>query len=91
MFQSLGTTHLVKLLVLGCNRFMICFLLGNQEVQDLEVDDAELLASLEAQEEVERHSIRPGQDSGYWTRSEISMQSSGSSSVRHVVSTASFR
>ncbi|AWP07228.1 putative recQ-mediated genome instability protein 1 [Scophthalmus maximus] len=61
----------------------------NHEVEDLELDDAELLASLEAQEEViQVGSVR---DSGYGTRSETSTQSSRSSSVRSFVSAASSR
>ncbi|XP_073321636.1 recQ-mediated genome instability protein 1 [Pagrus major] len=59
-----------------------------QEEEDLDLDDAELLASLEAQEEVERVQV---QDSGYRTLSEISTQSLRSSSVRSFVSTASSR
>lgn len=51
-----------------------------------ELDDAELLASLEAQEEVE-----PGPDSGYWTLSNTSTQSARSSSTRSFVSTVSSR
>lgn len=70
---------------------MFCFSLGNQEVEDLEVDDAELLASLEAQQEVERVWAGPVRDSGYGTLSETSTQSSRSSSVRSLVSTASSR
>ncbi|XP_059194165.1 recQ-mediated genome instability protein 1 [Centropristis striata] len=62
---------------------------GNQEVEDLELDDAELLASLEAQEEVEM--VQSVRDSGYQTLSEISTQSSRSSSVRSHVSAASSR
>ncbi|XP_068167618.1 recQ-mediated genome instability protein 1 isoform X2 [Antennarius striatus] len=65
---------------------------GNQEVQDLEFDDAELVASLKAQEEMEKVPIRPAQASGYGTHSEMSMQSpQGSSSASHFVSTPSFR
>uniref|UniRef100_UPI0037E7FF0D recQ-mediated genome instability protein 1 n=1 Tax=Semicossyphus pulcher TaxID=241346 RepID=UPI0037E7FF0D len=64
---------------------------GNQEVEDLEMDDAELLASLEAQEVVERVPARPVRDSGYGTLSETSTQSSRSSSVRSYVSAASSR
>ncbi|XP_067467830.1 recQ-mediated genome instability protein 1 [Thunnus thynnus] len=66
---------------------------GNQEdlMEDLELDDQDLLASLEAQEEVERAPVRPVRDSGYGTLSEISTQSSRSSSVRSVISTASSR
>ncbi len=65
--------------------------LGNQEVEDLELDDAELLASLDVQEDVERVQVRPVRDSGYGTLSETSTQSSRSSSVRSLVSTASSR
>lgn len=65
--------------------------LGVQEEEDLELDDAELLASLEAQEEVERVQVRPVQDSGYRTLSEISTQSSTVSAVRSFVSAASSR
>lgn len=65
---------------------------GNQEVEDLEVDDAELLAaSLEAQEEVEWVQVEPIRDSGYRTLSVTSTQSSRSSTVRSLVSTASSR
>ncbi|XP_029294775.1 LOW QUALITY PROTEIN: recQ-mediated genome instability protein 1 [Cottoperca gobio] len=64
---------------------------GNQEVEALELDDAELLASLEAQEEVERVQVGNFQDSAYGTLSETSTQSSRSSSARSLVSTASFR
>ncbi|XP_036952761.1 recQ-mediated genome instability protein 1 [Acanthopagrus latus] len=64
---------------------------GVQEEEDLELDDAELLAGLEAQEEVQRIHVRPVQDSGYRTLSEISSQSSRSSTVRSFVSTASSR
>ncbi|XP_038559879.1 recQ-mediated genome instability protein 1 [Micropterus salmoides] len=64
---------------------------GNQEVEDLELNDAELLASLEAQEEVGRVQIGPVRDSGYGTLSEPSTQSSRSTSVRSLVSTASSR
>lgn len=65
--------------------------LGNQEVEDLELDDAELLASLEAQEEVEMVLSDPAQDSGYGTISANSTHSSRRSSVRSLVSTASSR
>lgn len=65
--------------------------LGVQEEEDLELDDAEMLAGLEAQEEVQRIHVRPVQDSGYRTLSEISSQSSRSSTVRSFVSTASSR
>nr|XP_046243559.1 recQ-mediated genome instability protein 1 isoform X2 [Scatophagus argus] len=61
---------------------------GNQEV---ELDDAELLANLEVQEAVDRVQVWPGQDSGYGTLSETSTQFSRSSSVRSVVSAASSR
>ncbi|KAM3610367.1 uncharacterized protein V6R79_002999 [Siganus canaliculatus] len=64
---------------------------GNQEMDDLELDDAELLASLEAQEQVERVQLSSVQDSGYGTHSEISTQSSRSSSHGSHVSTASSR
>ncbi|XP_070690652.1 recQ-mediated genome instability protein 1 [Pempheris klunzingeri] len=63
----------------------------NPEVEDLELDDAELLASLEAEEEVERVQVGRVRDSGYGTLSETSTQSSRSSSVRSLVSTASSR
>ncbi|GAA6223195.1 recQ-mediated genome instability protein 1 [Lates japonicus] len=64
---------------------------GNQEVEDLELDDAELLASLEAQEEVGRVQVGSVRDSGYRTLSETSSQFSRSSSVRSLVSAASSR
>ncbi|XP_034398344.1 recQ-mediated genome instability protein 1 isoform X2 [Cyclopterus lumpus] len=64
---------------------------GNQEVEDLELDDAELLASLEAQEEVERVQVGPVPDSGYGTLSETATLSSRSSSMRSLFSTASSR
>ena len=67
------------------------FSLGNQESEDLELDDQDLLASLEAQEEVERPPVRPVRDSGYRTLSEPSTQSSRSSSVRSLISSASSR
>lgn len=60
-------------------------------MEDLELDDAELLASLEAQEEVERVLSDPVRDSGYGTLSATSTHSSRSSSVRSLVSTASSR
>lgn len=60
-------------------------------MDDLELDDAALLASLEAEVEVGRVQGDPGQDSGYGTFSESSTQSSRSSSIRNVVSTASSR
>ncbi|TKS78601.1 RecQ-mediated genome instability protein 1 [Collichthys lucidus] len=64
---------------------------GNEEMEDLELDDADLLASLEAQEEVERARTEPSRDSGYRTLSEPSTQSLRSSSIRSLVSTASSR
>ncbi|XP_069555549.1 recQ-mediated genome instability protein 1 isoform X1 [Brachyistius frenatus] len=64
---------------------------GNQEVEDSELDDAELLASLEAQEEVEMLQVGPSADSGYETLREAPTPSSRSSSVRGLVSTASSR
>lgn len=63
--------------------------LDNQELDDQGLDDAELLASLEAQEEVER--MDPGPDSGYWTLSNTSTQSERSSSTRSLISTLSSR
>lgn len=39
----------------------------NQELEDLEVDDAELLASLEEHSEVEVLPVQPSRDSGYGT------------------------
>lgn len=57
---------------------------GNQEAEDL--DDAELLASLEAQEEIERVQEEPGPDSGYWTLSNTSTQS-----LRSLIPTISSR
>lgn len=73
---------------------MLClfvFSSDNQEVEDLELDDAELLASLEAQVVVERVPDWPVGDSGYGTLSETSTQSFRSSSVRSLVSTVSSR
>ncbi|XP_029961551.1 recQ-mediated genome instability protein 1 [Salarias fasciatus] len=64
---------------------------GNQEEGDSELNDAELLASLEAQEEVEMLQVRPAQDSGYETLRGTSTPSSWSSSVRSFFSTASSR
>ncbi|XP_056275735.1 recQ-mediated genome instability protein 1 isoform X1 [Pseudoliparis swirei] len=64
---------------------------GNQVVEDLELDDAELLASLEAQEEGERVQVGPVPDSGYGTLSETATLSSRSSSMRSLFSTASAR
>lgn len=60
-------------------------------VEDLELDDAELLASLEAQEEGERVQVGPVPDSGYGTLSETATLSSRSSSMRSLFSTASAR
>lgn len=62
---------------------------GSQELDEQELDDAELLASLEAQEEAER--LEPGTDSGYWTLSNTSLQSARSSTTRSLVSTVSSR
>ncbi|KAM7018504.1 recQ-mediated genome instability protein 1 [Tautogolabrus adspersus] len=64
---------------------------GNQEVEDLELADAELLASLETQEMVERVPVGAVRDSGYGTLSETSTQFSRTSSVRSFVSTTSSR
>lgn len=60
-------------------------------MEDLELDDQELLASLEAQEEVGRVPVRSVRDSGYGSRSEASMESSRSSSVRSLISSGSLR
>ncbi|XP_015229837.1 PREDICTED: recQ-mediated genome instability protein 1 [Cyprinodon variegatus] len=49
---------------------------GNQEVVDLEMDDDELLASLEEHSEVEGLSVQPSRDSGYGTIRETSTLSS---------------
>lgn len=62
---------------------------GNQELDEQGLDDAELLASLEAQDEVDR--MEPGRDSGYWTLSNTTTQSTRSSSTRSLISTASSR
>lgn len=64
---------------------------GNQDVEDLELDDAELLASLEGQEDAEVVEVLPPPDSGYGTLHETSTQSSRNSSVRSFVSTTSSR
>ncbi|XP_056231671.1 recQ-mediated genome instability protein 1 [Seriola aureovittata] len=69
---------------------------GNQEMEDLELDDAELLASLGAQEEVGRVQDGSVQESGYGTLSETSTQFSRTSSVsaassRSAASTRSYR
>lgn len=60
---------------------------GNQDFDDLALDDQELLASLEAQERADRR-VGSARDSGYGTLSE-GTQSSRSSSVRTHGSTAS--
>ncbi|XP_029018413.1 recQ-mediated genome instability protein 1 [Betta splendens] len=62
---------------------------GNQDVEVLELEDAELLASLEAQDVVERVQAPPVQDSGYRTLSINSL--TRSMSVRSVVSATSSR
>lgn len=59
-------------------------------MEDLELDDAELLASLDA-DEVEMLPAEPVQDSGYGTMRMTPTQSSRSSSVRSFVSAASSR
>ncbi|XP_029366915.1 recQ-mediated genome instability protein 1 [Echeneis naucrates] len=64
---------------------------GNQEVEDLELDDAEMLASLQGQEEVEMVQDGSPQDSGYRTVSETCIQLSRASSARSIVSGVSFR
>ncbi|KAK2837180.1 hypothetical protein Q5P01_014392 [Channa striata] len=68
---------------------------GNQEVDDmesdLELEDADLLASLEAQEAMEGAEVGPGQDSGYRTLGESSTQSSGNPFFGSLVSAASSR
>ncbi|XP_040897493.1 recQ-mediated genome instability protein 1 [Toxotes jaculatrix] len=64
---------------------------GNEEMGDLGLDDAELLAILEAQGGVERVQVGSVQDSGYRTLSETSTQFSRSSSVRSHVFAASSR
>lgn len=67
------------------------FSLVNREVYDLDLDDAELLASLDAQEDVESVQMESVQDSGYRTHSDIFTQSSRGSAVRSVLSAASSR
>lgn len=79
------------LLILLLDQMCFVFSLANQEVDDLELDDAELLAGLEAQEVVERVEAVPVHDSGYRTLSETSTQCSISYSVRSLVSAASSR
>ena len=58
----------------------------NQEIEDLEVDDAELLASLEGQGEADILHAGASQDSGYRTLQETVTMSSTSSSFRSNVS-----
>ncbi|XP_058491189.1 recQ-mediated genome instability protein 1 isoform X2 [Solea solea] len=58
----------------------------NPGEEDLDLDDAELLASLDTQEEVQRVPVGSVGDSGYGTLGDIS-----TSSLRSVVSTASSR
>lgn len=65
--------------------------LDNQDMEDLELDDAELLAGLEAQEVAHRPASQPGQDSGYGTLSGSSTQSTSIATVRSLVSSASAR
>lgn len=60
--------------------------LDNQNMEDLELDDAELLAGLEASEVVQ-----PGQDSGYGTLSDSSAKPPSIATVRSLVSAASAR
>ncbi|KAM9858121.1 recQ-mediated genome instability protein 1 [Aulostomus maculatus] len=66
---------------------------GNEDIEDLGLDDQELLASLEVQEEVEMVPVRPVQDSDYGTliSTQTSTQSLRSSSVRSLISNASSR
>ncbi|XP_047446892.1 recQ-mediated genome instability protein 1 [Mugil cephalus] len=59
---------------------------GNQDMEDLELDDAELLASLENEDEVQMLPAEPVQDSGYGTMRETPTQSSRSSSASAVSS-----
>ncbi|KAM4577204.1 recQ-mediated genome instability protein 1 isoform 2-T3 [Odontesthes bonariensis] len=61
----------------------------NQEMEDLEVDDAELLASLEGQGEADILHAGSSQDSGYRTLQETVSMSSTSSSFRSHVSSRS--
>lgn len=61
-------------------------------MDDLEqLDDAELLASLEAQESIQGHQSQAGPDSGYGTLDTTSAQSSNVASVRSLVPAASDR
>lgn len=55
------------------------------------MDDAELLAGLEAQEVAHRPASQPEQESGYGTLSDSSTQSSSIATVRSLVSAASAR
>ena len=48
--------------------------LANHEMEDLDPDDQELLASLEAQEELDRAQATAIRDSGYGTGSSITTQ-----------------
>ncbi|XP_017269156.1 recQ-mediated genome instability protein 1 [Kryptolebias marmoratus] len=59
---------------------------GIQEIEDLEMGDDELLASLEGQGEGEMLHAGPARDSGYETLQETPTQSSRSSFVRDLVS-----
>ncbi|XP_072243912.1 recQ-mediated genome instability protein 1 [Leuresthes tenuis] len=61
----------------------------NREIEDLEVDDAELLASLEGQGEADILHAGASQDSGYRTLQETVTMSSTSSSFRSHVSSRS--
>ncbi|XP_003974877.1 recQ-mediated genome instability protein 1 [Takifugu rubripes] len=63
----------------------------NQDMEDLELDDAELLASLEAQEVVQSLHSQPESESGYGTLSDACAQTSSMASVRSLVSLASAR
>lgn len=60
-------------------------------MEDLELDDRELLASLEAQEVVESFHDEQDGESGYGTLSDTFTQSSRNSSVRSLVSASSAR
>lgn len=55
------------------------------------MDDAELLAGLEAQEVAHRPAGQPGEDSGYGTLTDSSTQSSSIATIRSLVSVASAR
>ncbi|XP_061672736.1 recQ-mediated genome instability protein 1 [Syngnathoides biaculeatus] len=68
---------------------------SNQRGEDIDLDDLELLASLEAQEELQqqvadRLPVRPVEDSGYRTLSQFSSQSSRAFAV-HSLSASSSR